>query len=243
MVYNLEEYIGKDWCSALGSPAVQDLMQRMEIVETKRSECEVLPLEDENSGVLYSLKVTPFNKVKVVIIGQDPYPNKEDAHGLAFSKKSGKLPASLKNIFAKIKDDVGVENTNGNLTKWAQQGVLLLNRALTFSKEESLAKRNKFWLPVIDNIIDRLINRNQPLVVILWGNPANEMEQFSFEKEAQYKTKKVYILRSSHPSNMGNAKNTAIFDGKIKSFMDSNTFSECNKILSSLGCKEIDWHT
>ena len=193
--------------------------------------------------MLCLIKVTPFDKVKVLIIGQDPYPNKEDAHGLAFSKKSGKTPASLKNIFAKIKEDTGVENESGNLTPWAKQGVLLLNRALTFSKTDSLAKRNKFWQPVIENIINKLINRNTPLVIILWGNPANEIEQFSFEKEEEYKKHSVYILRSSHPSNMGNAKNTAIFDGRIKSFMESNTFAQCNKILKSLGSTEIDWQT
>ena len=243
MAESIEEYIGESWSRALGEAVITDLKERMDVVNKARCSEEVLPLEGENSGVLYALKMTPFDRVKVVIFGQDPYPNKEDAHGLAFSKKSGKIPASLKNIFAKIKEDVGVDNTNGNLTKWAQQGVLLLNRALTFSKSQSLAKRNKFWQPVIDNIIDKLIEREKPLVIILWGNPANEIEQFSFEKEDDYKKHKVYILRSSHPSNMGNAKNTAIFDGKIKSFMDSNTFSECNKILSSLNCGEIDWHT
>ena len=239
----VKDYIGKAWADALGEDGVKDLQERMNLISQRRPQEEILPLEGENSGVLYSLKITPFDRVKVVIFGQDPYPNKEDAHGLAFSKKSGKIPASLKNIFLKIKEDVGVENSNGNLTSWANQGVLLLNRALTFTKSESLAKRNKFWAPVVDNIIDKLIKRDKPLVIILWGNPANEIEQFSFEKEEEYKKHMVYILRSSHPSNMGNAKNTPIFDGKIKSFMESNTFSECNRILKSLEASEIDWGT
>lgn len=240
---SVKDYIGKSWSEALGEDGIKELEERMNIINAKRQSEEILPLEDENSGVLYALKMTPFESVKVVIFGQDPYPNKEDAHGLAFSKKSGKIPASLKNIFAKIKEDVGIENTNGNLTNWAKQGVLLLNRALTFSKSESLAKRNKFWGPVINNIVDKLIERNKPLVIILWGNPANEIEQFSFEKEEEYKKHKVYILRSSHPSNMGNAKNTPIFDGRIKSFMESNTFSECNRILQNSGAEGIDWNT
>ena len=239
----MENIIDSSWIEALGTEGVESLKQKFQEVEDLRKTQEILPYEGENSGIYYALKITPFDKVKVLIIGQDPYPNKEDAHGLAFSKNSGKIPASLKNIFAKIKEDTGVDNISGNLTPWAKQGVLLLNRALTFSKTESLAKRNKYWQTVIENIIDKLVKRNKPLVVILWGNPANEIEQFSFEKEKEYKKNKVYILRSSHPSNMGNAKNTAIFDGKIKSFMDSSTFADCNKILRSLGCAEINWQT
>ena len=239
----IKNLIDKSWENVLGKEYNNLMLNKYNEIFLKRKQQEVLPLEDENSGIYYALKITPFDKVKVLIIGQDPYPNKEDAHGLAFSKKSGKIPASLKNIFAKIKDDTGVENSSGNLTPWAKQGVLLLNRALTYSKEESLAKRNKYWQPVIENIISKLISRNKPLVVILWGNPANEIEQFSFDKEEEYKKHNVYILRSSHPSNMGNAKNTPLFGGKVKSFMDSSTFSDCNKILQSLGAEVIDWGT
>ena len=201
------------------------------------------PYEAENSGIYHALNITPFDKVKVLIMGQDPYPNKEDAHGLAFSKLSGKIPASLKNIFEKIKEDTGVNNVSGNLTPWAKQGVLLLNRALTFSKNESLAVRNKFWLPVIDIIINKLLERKKTLIIILWGNPANDIEQFSFEKEEEYKKNNIYILRSSHPSNMGNAKNSVLKDGKIGAFTQTPNFRLTNEILKSLGEKEINWQT
>ena len=240
---DIENLIDSTWVEVFEKEEIEILKQKFQEVEMQRQEQEILPYEAENSGIYYALKVTPFDKVKVLIIGQDPYPNKEDAHGLAFSKKSGKIPASLKNIFAKIKEDTGVENESGNLTPWAEQGVLLLNRALTFSKTESLAKRNKYWQSVIEMIIEKLIKRNKPLIVILWGNPANEIEQFPFANEEEYKSKNVFILRSSHPSNMGNAKNTAIFDGKIKSFMDSSTFADCNRILKSLQVEEINWRT
>ena len=240
---NFSEIIGESWFNTLNKDELDCFKEKYFISNSKRNTQEILPYEDENSGIFYALKITPFDKVKVLIIGQDPYPNKEDAHGLAFSKKSGKIPASLKNIFAKINEEIGVNNTSGNLTPWAEQGVLLLNRALTFSKEESLASRNKFWQPIIDIIIDKLIKREKPLVIILWGNPANDIPQFAFENEEEYKKHKVYILRSSHPSNMGNAKNSDLKEGKIKAFTSAPNFSKTNEILKSFREKEIDWRT
>ena len=154
---DLVNLVGESWFDILNDSERECFFAKYIEVEKKREIQEILPYENENSGIYHALKITPFDKVKVLIIGQDPYPNKEDAHGLAFSKLSGKIPASLKNIFEKIKEDVGVCNSYGNLTSWAEQGVLLLNRALTFSKEETLASRNKFWLPVIDTIINKLI--------------------------------------------------------------------------------------
>jgi len=243
MEHNLKELIGDSWFNILNSDERKCFEEKFSTSNSKRKSQEILPYEDENSGIYYALKVTPFDKVKVLIIGQDPYPNKEDAHGLAFSKKSGKIPASLKNIFAKIKEETGVNNTSGNLTPWAKQGVLLLNRALTFSKEESLASRNKFWQPVIDIIIEKLISREKPLVIMLWGNPANDIPQFSFDLEEEYKKHNVFILRSSHPSNMGNAKNSELKEGKIKAFTSADNFSKTNIILKSLNEKEINWQT
>ena len=239
----LKDLIGETWFEALNKEEKDIFEEKFLLIENKRSSQEILPYEADNSGIYHALKITPFDKVKVLIMGQDPYPNKEDAHGLAFSKLSGKIPASLKNIFEKIKEDIGINNSNGNLTAWAEQGVLLLNRALSFSKEESLASRNKFWLPVIDIIIDKLIKRNKPLVIILWGNPANDIEQFSFEKEEEYKKHNIFILRSSHPSNMGNAKNSVLKDGKIGAFTTTPNFKKTNEILKSLGEEEINWQT
>ena len=239
----LKDIIGESWFNVLSETERACFEEKFLSVSEKRKIMEILPYEAENSGIFYALKITPFDKVKVLIMGQDPYPNKEDAHGLAFSKLSGKIPASLKNIFEKIKEDTGNSNSSGNLTPWAEQGVLLLNRALSFSKEESLAVRNKFWLSVIDIIINKLIERKKPLIIILWGNPANDIEQFSFEKEEEYKKNNIYILRSSHPSNMGNAKNTPIKDGKIGAFSTTPNFRKTNEILKSLGEKEINWNT
>lgn len=233
-----KEIISYSWEKALGQELSTILKDKYKQIEKLRQTGElVLPVEEENSGIYNALNSVDFENVKVLIIGQDPYPNIEDAHGLAFSKKTGKCPASLKNIFAKIKEETGIENTNANLTYWAQQGVLLLNRALTFTKTETLAKRVKFWAPVVDGIIEKLLNRNTPLVVILWGNQANEIEQFKKTKD------NILVLRSSHPSNMGNAKNTPIMDGKIPAFTQAKLFSKCNEFLKQNGLKEIDWST
>lgn len=242
---NLESLIGKSWFDVLNDYERECFFEKYLEVEKKRAVQDILPIEAENSGIYHALKITPFEKVKVLIIGQDPYPNKEDAHGLAFSKLSGKIPASLRNIFEKINEETDgeVKNTSGNLTSWAEQGVLLLNRALTFSKDETLASRNKFWLPVIDTIINKLIERRKPLIIILWGNPANDIEQFSFEKEEGYKKDNIFILRSSHPSNMGNAKNSTLKDGKIGAFTSTPIFGKLNEMLNSIGEKEIDWRT
>ena len=239
----LKNLIDESWYKQLNSVERNLFEEKYKISEQKRLSQEILPYEGINSGIYYALKLTPFDKVKVLIIGQDPYPNKEDAHGLAFSKLSGKIPASLKNIFEKIKEDCGTVNISGNLTPWAKQGVLLLNRALTFSKSETLASRNKFWHPIIDIIINKLLERNKPLIIFLWGNPANDIEQFSFEKEQEYNKKNIYILRSSHPSNMGNAKNSDLKDGKIKAFNSVANFSKCNEILKKVGESEINWQT
>lgn len=239
----LKDLIGESWYNILSESEKICFSEKYQAVEEKRKVQEILPFEGEHSGIYQALKITPFDKVKVLIMGQDPYPNKEDAHGLSFSKLSGKIPASLKNIFEKIKEDTGVSNSTGNLTPWAAQGILLLNRALSFSKEESLASRNQFWQPIIDIIIHKLIERKKPLVIILWGNPANDIEQFSFEKEAIYKKNSIYILRSSHPSNMGNAKNCPIKGGKIGAFTSTPNFRITNEILCSLGEKEINWQT
>jgi len=240
----LKDLIGESWYNILNDEERKCFFEKYSIIEEKRKTQEILPYEAENSGIYQALKITPFDKVKVLIMGQDPYPNKEDAHGLAFSKLSGKIPASLKNIFEKIKEDTnGVTNVSGNLTPWAKQGVLLLNRALSFSKSETLASRNKFWLPIVNIIIDKLLERKKPLIVILWGNPANDIEQFSFEKESEYLKRNIFILRSSHPSNMGNAKNSVLKDGKIGAFTSTPNFLRTNELLKSVGEEEINWQT
>ncbi len=243
----MEDIIGKSWLDALNEDEIKTLKTKWDEIQKRRSEIqeEILPLEGDNSGIYYALKVTDFNNIKVLIIGQDPYPNREDAHGLAFSKKTGGTPASLKNIFCEIENNTKVKNTNGNLISWAEQGILLLNRALSFEKDLTLNKRLKFWKPAIDIIINKLLKRNAPLVVMLWGGPANTMEIFPIDKDEEYKKNDIYILRSSHPSNMGNAKNTRIIVGnkEVDAFIGCGHFSKCNEILNMKNKEPIMWGT
>lgn len=243
----MKNIIGAGWIEAFNTDELEILKSRWDEIQKRRGEIEdeILPLEGENSGIYHALKVTDFNDVKVLIIGQDPYPNREDAHGLAFSKKSGGVPASLKNIFSEIENNTGVKNTSGNLIPWAKQGVLPLNRVLSFEKNLTLAKRLRFWEQTVNIIIQKLLDRQKPLVVMLWGGPANSMEIFHISKDEEYKKKNVYILRSSHPSNMGNAKNTKIMvdDVEVDAFMGCKHFSKCNEILKNAGLAPINWQT
>lgn len=222
---------------------IKNLKYKMIQIEKLRKEYQILPIEADNSGILYALKITPLEKVKVVILGQDPYPNINNAHGLAFSNKTGKIPASLKNIFKEIKRDTGIENNNGNLTAWAKEGILLLNTTLTYSEKNNLKKRFQFWEEIVDDIINKLISRNKPLVIMLWGNSANILKQFPIEKDEEYFKKNILILRSSHPSNMGNANKTPIMDGKVCAFIGCSHFSKCNKFLEGMGETSINWLT
>lgn len=224
--------INESWDRVLD---IADIKGRLAFIEQKRQTEKILPLNGENSDILLSLKLTDFDSVKVLIIGQDPYPNESDAHGLAFSKKNGDCPDSLKNIFRKINEEFGINNKNGNLTSWAKQGVLLLNRSLSYSKSESLAKRNRFWQPVINDILNLLLLREKPLVVMLWGNPANDLFK---EDDSFYLDKQVLVLRASHPSMLGYKKET-----QFGSFYNCKHFSLCNEFLLKNNVNPIDWAT
>lgn len=193
--------------------------------------------------------------VKVLIIGQDPYPDEEKAHGLAFSYKNGEISAedSLLNIFRKIKEDTGIDNICTNLSVWKKQGVLLLNTALTFVPDNQAFHINA-WRNFINQVISRLLEikteNNKPLVIMLWGAKANELKTLAYKgvkQEADYQEKYpfVKILRSSHPSNNYQACTKSICDGEIPAFNDANyrPFNECNKFLESNNADIINWHT
>lgn len=203
--------------------------------------------------------------VKVLIIGQDPYPKKGRADGLAFSfGNNEKVQASLKNILEKIKKELNIHynEKNSNLTCWRDRGVLLLNTALTYkkgNKDYHIESWNKFVNTIISKLLDdKNLKRdsNNPLVIMLWGGQANLLTSFRNDLEdANLRNKHIYILRASHPSNLGNSKK---YSGNFKSvakklrckpltknvkgFMDDSNkiFIECNKILKS---NEIDWST
>lgn len=179
---------------------------------------------EENNRFL-SFNLTPLEKVKVVIIGQDPYHGENEAHGLAFSTLSKKIPPSLKNIYKELTSDLNINYpSTGNLTKWAKEGVLLLNTILTVSKDKPLSHQGRGWETFIERIIKELNKLNRPVVYMLWGNNAIKYEQY-------LNNHKHLILKSSHPSP---------FSARI-SFFNSKPFSKANTFLLDNKVIPIDW--
>ncbi|MFV0331261.1 MAG: uracil-DNA glycosylase [Dysgonomonas sp.] len=169
---------------------------------------------------------TPFDKVKVVILGQDPYHNDGQAHGLSFSVPDGMpAPPSLVNIFKEINRDMGIPvPKSGNLTRWANQGVLLLNATLTVQAHMAGSHQKKGWEPFTDAAIRQLADKRENLVFILWGSYAQKKASF-------IDGSKHLVLRSVHPSPLS-AHN---------GFLGNNHFSEANKYLESKGIAPIEW--
>lgn len=214
--------IDNSWIEAgLDIDLIHNIMQ---IIKEKRQKTEILPAQDD---ILNSIKLTSLNNVKVLIIGQDPYPSPEHAHGLAFSSLSKKTPASLKNIFKKLESDFKdcVHSTN-LLLEWEKQGVLLLNTALTFEGKDTkiLKEHTKLWEPVIENIFRVLCNRKETLIVMRWGAYAQKVGQ-CFEG-----IENIYVMDTTHPSPFS----------AHKGFMQCNHFIKCNEIL---GKNAINWST
>lgn len=168
----------------------------------------------------------PYKDVKVVILGQDPYHGEGEAHGFAFSTLSSKLPPSLKNIYKELYDDLGIEKdyNNGDLTSWVKQGVMLLNTGLTVEKDKANSHKNLGWHNFTDVVIEKLNEKKDPIVFILWGNNAKD--------KRQYITNPIHlVIESAHPSpfsaNYG--------------FFGSKPFSKTNEFLKKNDIKEINW--
>jgi uracil-DNA glycosylase len=169
---------------------------------------------------------TPFNRVKVVILGQDPYHGPGQAHGLCFSVPDGvPHPPSLVNILKEIKSDLGIPvPKNGNLTKWAGQGVLLVNAILTVRANEPTSHQNKGWETFTNAVIRNLSEKRKNLVFLLWGNYAQA-------KENLIDSSRHYILKAAHPSPLS----------ANRGFFGCRHFSATNQILAEHGLNEIDW--
>jgi uracil-DNA glycosylase len=168
---------------------------------------------------------TPFEKVKVVILGQDPYHGAGQAHGLSFSVPKGvKQPPSLVNIFKELKDDLDINPPqHGNLEQWAEQGVFLLNAILTVRNAEAASHSKAGWAYFTDAVISKISQHKSGVVFLLWGN-------FARQKKALIDTTKHFVLESAHPSPLS-------FAG----FSGCKHFSETNKILKQQGLQEINW--
>ncbi|MDP2687093.1 MAG: uracil-DNA glycosylase [Aequorivita sp.] len=172
---------------------------------------------------------TPFNEVKVVIIGQDPYHGPGQAHGLCFSvDENVAVPPSLKNIFEEIKTDIGSPiPKNGNLERWADQGVLLLNATLTVRTHQAGSHKNKGWEKFTDAVIEKLSNEKKEIVFLLWGNYAKK-------KGKKIDRSKHKVIETIHPSPLSVNKNKEGWFGKKQ-------FSKTNEYLIEKGGKPIEW--
>lgn len=178
------------------------------------------------SDVFNAFKYTPFDQVKVVILGQDPYHGAGQAHGLAFSVKKGvAIPPSLRNIYKELQSDLGIiPPLHGNLETWAQQGVLLLNNVLTVEEGQAGSHHNKGWEQFTDSVIDLLNEKKENLVFILWGSPAQK-------KARKVDGKKHHLIVSVHPSPLS----------AHRGFFGTRPFSKTNDFLLSKQIRPIDW--
>jgi uracil-DNA glycosylase len=183
---------------------------------------QILPLKDNR---MTCFKLTPYDDVKAVIIGQDPYHNINQAHGLAFSVEQGSYPPSLKNIYKELVDDLGISYPNtGNLSKWAKQGVLLLNTVLTVEAHQPMSHQNRGWETFTLEVVKKINEKDQPVVFILWGSHAQKFIPY-------INNRKHYILKSVHPSPLS----------AHRGFFGSKPFSKTNDFLIKNNIKPIDW--
>ena len=176
--------------------------------------------------IFNAFKFTPYDKLKAVILGQDPYHEEGQAHGLSFSVNKGiKIPPSLVNIYKELYDDLGIPpHEDGYLKKWAEQGVLLLNTVLTVRQGLANSHKGKGWEWFTDNVIKVVNEKETPVVFILWGANARS-------KKSLIDTRKHYVIESAHPSPL------SCYNG----FFGSKPFSKTNNFLMSRGIEPIDW--
>lgn len=209
--------------SEFSAPYMQDLRQFL--MQEKANGKVVYP---SGSEYFNALNLTPFDSVKVVILGQDPYHGPGQAHGLCFSVREGvPAPPSLVNIYKEIQSDLGIPASDfhhGCLEKWAAQGVLLLNSVLTVEKHKAASHQGKGWEVFTDKVIERLSARDKPCVFLLWGSYAQK-------KGAVIDTARHKVFKSPHPSPLS----------AHRGFFGCQHFSACNAALESLGEQPIDW--
>jgi uracil-DNA glycosylase len=213
-----------DWQQVLGGEFAKPYWAALEeFVDAERAAHTIYPPEDE---VFSAFALTPFEQVRVFIMGQDPYHGPNQAHGLAFSVKSPTAPPpSLANIYRELRDDVGFQKpNNGYLVPWAQQGVMMLNAVLTVRAHEANSHKGKGWEKFTDAAISALGQREQPTIFVLWGAYAQKKTKLIDQSKHQ-------VLMSVHPSPLSAANG----------FFGSKPFSQINALLKARGEKPIDW--
>ena len=197
---------------------LQEHKELIEEIDQFVQGCEVTPSYD----LIFRALNKPIDSTRVVFFGQDPYPKKGHAHGLAFSVDDSvtPLPASLRNIFKELKSDVGIDRIKGNLSDWCEQGVMLINRVLTTDAGQSMAHAQLGWQEVTNSVARVLGNRG--VLAVLWGNSALELKSFFVEDN---------VIASVHPSPLS----------AYRGFFGSKPFSQVNDKLALKGYSAISW--
>ena len=217
--------IGNDWDEVLS-----DLFQSenyKKIREFLKEEYSTYTIYPSMYDIFNAFKMTPYKSIKAVILGQDPYHEPNQAHGLCFSVKDGCVPPpSLINIFKEMKSDLGLQPPkNGDLTKWAERGVLLLNTTLTVRRGAANSHSKCGWTAFTDEVIKKISAREKPVVFILWGGNARA-------KKPLIDTERHFIIESAHPSPL------SCYNG----FFGSKPFSKTNGFLERVGEEPINWN-
>ncbi|MGX4600879.1 uracil-DNA glycosylase [Faecalimicrobium sp. JNUCC 81] len=216
--------LGNDWDILLEDEFKKEYYLNLrEFLKVEYSSKVIYP---DANNIFEALKHTSYNGTKVLILGQDPYHGEGQAHGLAFSVQKGiQTPPSLLNIYKELQSDLGcfIPN-NGYLMPWADQGILLLNTALTVRAHEANSHKDKGWEIFTDSIIKILSGREEPIIFVLWGSNARS-------KKKLIDNKKHYILESPHPSPLS----------AYRGFFGCKHFSKINEILKSINKDPIDW--
>ena len=216
--------IGNDWNGVLKDEFEKEYFEKLtDFVKTEyKSEVCFPPVKD----IFNAFEMCSFSNTKIVILGQDPYHGKGQAHGLSFSVPEGmKIPPSLRNIFKELTSDLGVDSpTQGDLTSWSKQGVLLLNATLTVRKSSPGSHQKQGWEEFTDSVIKTISNKKESVVIVLWG-------KFAEQKVSLIDESKHCIITSSHPSPFS----------AHRGFLGSKPFSKTNEFLEKKGIEKIDW--
>ena len=216
--------ITNDWAFQLQEETRKPYYKKL--YETVVKEYKTTQVFPPSRDLPKAYELCPYHKVKVVILGQDPYHNVGQAQGMSFSVPKGvPLPPSLQNIFKEIRDDLSIlEPDCGDLSYWAKQGVLLLNTVLTVRAHQAFSHRGIGWEEFTDATIRAIEEKEDPVVYILWGTPAQK-------KRSMIRQKKRLVLTAPHPSPLS----------AYRGFFGSKPFSKCNAYLRKEGVEEIDW--
>lgn len=219
----MTQMLPESWLPVLGGELEQPYFKELtEFVEKERANGPVYPPREQ---VFAALEATPFDKVKVLVLGQDPYHGAGQGHGLCFSVQPGvKTPPSLRNIYKEMKEELGLPvPDNGYLMPWAEQGVLLLNAVLTVREAEPNSHKAKGWEKFTDAVIRAVSERPDPVVFVLWGAYAQKKIPLIDEE-------RHVIVKGAHPSPLS-----------AKKFFGSRPFTQINEAVAAQGHEPIDW--